>query len=256
MDFKIPNFEYKEELFDFLVKNEEDIIYSKKNRLKMADVHLGYSVLNNEHGIDIKKNADLSSKSSIQVRSVINTTNLLDSYGEVHIDGLWGKTVKENRLMKHLQEHQMKFDKIIADGDDLKVSVKKYNWRDLGYNAEGTTQALVFDSNIKKERNPFMFEQYAKGYVNQHSVGMYVIKLATCINDKDYETQYANWEKYYPLIANKSDLNKEYFWAILEAKAVEGSAVPLGACFVTPTQSVKEPELEIKSNPYLEFLKS
>jgi hypothetical protein len=34
------------------------------------------------------------------------------------------------------------------------------------------TEALVFNVEIDKDRNDFMFNQYAKGYVKEHSVGM------------------------------------------------------------------------------------
>ncbi|KKK49589.1 hypothetical protein LCGC14_3133520, partial [marine sediment metagenome] len=42
-------------------------------------------------------------------------------------------------------------------------------WSELGFDFEGQTQALVFESTIKKERNEFMFKQYAKGFVKNHS---------------------------------------------------------------------------------------
>jgi len=46
----------------------------------------------------------------------------------------------------HLQEHKSgSFDKIISSGADLKAYVKDYSWKDLGYDAEGETQALIFE---------------------------------------------------------------------------------------------------------------
>ncbi|WP_159522851.1 hypothetical protein [Sunxiuqinia indica] len=182
---------------------------------------------------------DNNNPDEIKVKVVINTTNLLDSHKDVHIPGLWHKSLKENKLIMHLQEHQMKFDKIISDGDDLKAYTKTYTWEKLGYEFEGDTEALVFESTIKRARNPYMFDQYQKGYVRNHSVGMRYIKLILCINDEDYGAEHDAWEKYYSQIVNKEDAdNSGFFWAVRDAQVIEGSAVPKGSNWATPTLSV------------------
>ncbi len=92
-----------------------------------------------------------------------------------------------------------------------------------------------------------MFEQYSKGYVTQHSVGMRYVKIVMCVNsDKEYYgAEKEAWDKYYPLIANKDVADKYgYFWAVKEAKIIEGSAVLCGSNPVTPTL-----ENNLKSEP-------
>lgn len=259
MDLNIPNFKTNKELFDFIVENEKDLHWAKKQAFKKADaISLAVPTLKsfNQKSQSI---SDLLSKDSIEVVSIINTTKLLDSYDDVHIDGLWDKSLLENKLIKHLQEHQMKFDMIIADKEDLEAYTEEFSWKGLGYNAPGKTQALTFKSVIRKDRNPFMFEQYAKGNVDQHSVGMRYVKLLTCINDEDYPVQKENYDKYAPMVVNlESARNKDFFWAVTEAKCIEGSAVPLGANSITPTQSVKSMDVnfqEIKpKSAYLSWL--
>lgn len=256
MDFNIPNFKTDKELFDFLVKNEDDIVYSKKQTFKKADGFSAYVPVLNSIASKSSQKEDVD-KDYVDVVAIINTTNLLDSHNDVHIKGIWDKSISENTRIKHLQEHAMAFDKIISDKEDLKVYTKDYSWKDLGYNAEGKTQALVFESRVRKERNPFMFKQYAEGNVDNHSVGMRYVKMFTCINDEEYETQYENWQKYAPLVANKSELERvKYFWAITEAKVIEGSAVPFGSNFVTPTQSVKSIEVKTDEDITREAIKS
>lgn len=251
MDFKIPHFKEDKELFAFIVENEADIVYSRKQAIKHSDSFNG--ITTTVKSFSTKE--DLTKRDSIDVISVINTTKLLDNHMDVHIDGLWDKSLSENNMLKHLQEHKMSFDSIIADKDDLKAYVKNFTWKELGYNSNGSTQALVFESKIHKSRNEFMFNQYAKGNVDNHSVGMRYVKMVTCINDKDYPTQLENYEKYAPMIAN-SDMLKtvKYFWAVLEAKAIEGSAVPLGSNVITPTIEVKQTRQENKVNPYANWL--
>jgi len=70
---------------------------------------------------------------------------------------------------------------------------------------------------------------------------MRYVKIDMAINDDRYEKEFAIWEKYYPVIANKADVDAVgYFWAVTEAKNIEGSAVVKGSNFVTPTISVQE----------------
>jgi hypothetical protein len=100
-------------------------------------------------------------------------------------------------------------------------------------------EVLVYEAVIKKDRNEYMFNQYLKGYVLNHSVGMRYFKLLFCYDSK--ETEYSqnkeNYDKYYDSILNKEDVT-EYFWAVLEAKNIEGSAVVKGSNFLTPVLSI------------------
>lgn len=263
MKIEIPKFETNDEKLKYLSDNEQELIYQAKSTVKYADSF--------EFNLPILKDGDKSNKAQstdgneIKVRAVINTTNIMDSHKDVHIDGLWKKSLSENKRIKHLQEHQMKFDKIISDGDELKAFTKTYNWKDLGYDVEGKTQALVFDSTIKRERNSYMFDQYSKGRVDNHSVGMRYVSMKLAINSEDeyYEKNKTIWDKYINNIVNKDEVEKNgYFWAVLEAKAIEGSAVPVGSNQITPTlQPSKDTVVETKEiaavealSPYINFL--
>jgi hypothetical protein len=230
-------FTTKKELFDFLIENKQELIAEKKFKMKQADaVSFIFPHVKNEANKEAST-AELLSKDKIQVKAIINTTGLLDSHNDVHIKGIWKKTLKENKNLYHLQEHQMKFDKVISD--KVKAYTDNITWKDLGFNFEGSTEALVFDSEISKERNQFMFEQYAKKYVKNHSVGMQYVNLFLCINDEDYKEENDNWNKYISHVANKEIAEERgYFWAITEAKALEGSAVLFGSNYATPTQEV------------------
>jgi hypothetical protein len=72
-----------------------------------------------------------------------------------------------------------------------------------------------------------MFNQYAKGYVKEHSVGMRYVKLELAVNsDSKYEQEEkAIWDKYIDEIVNKVQIEEQSYWAVSEAKAIEGSAV-------------------------------
>jgi len=239
----MKQFATKSELFQHLIDNKSLLIAEKKATLKQADAITYVVPVSNKSG-DVIKSEDFNPEdiSSIRAEVVINTTNLLDSHGDVHMKGIWKKSLSEKKLLYLLQEHEMKFDKVITD--ELKASVKKYEWKDLGIsNLVGTTEALVFDAVIDSERNEYMFEQYLKGYVKNHSVGMCYVNMFLCINsDEKYcREEKDNWNKYIKEVANKEDAEAlGYFWAVTEAKVIEGSAVLRGSNYATPTLSVTE----------------
>jgi hypothetical protein len=241
---EIPVFNTKKELFDFLITNKDMITAQRKSQIKYADavicnVELGESsVVNKSEDDDDKPNPD-----EMMVKAVINTTNLMDSHSDVHLKGIWNKSLKENRNIMHMQEHGNKFTDVIAMGEDLKAYTKSFEWNKIGFDFEGKTEALVFESKVKRDRNQMMFDQYKKGYVTNHSVGMQYVKIEMAVNDKDYKEEFAAWNKYYPEIANKEIADeKGFFFAVKEAKVIEGSAVLRGSNYATPTLSVKEVE--------------
>ena len=236
--FDKNKFNNKKELFDFLVENKDTLSAQKKANLKKADCvsFVPTIIRNKEDSLKSNEPVNIDNLEILKVVVIINTTNLLDSHSDVHIKGIWNKSLKENRMIMHLKEHEMEFSSIISDGKNLNAYVKDYTWNELGVDYEGKTQALVFESTIEKKRNERMFIQYANGWVKNHSVGMKYVKYDMAINDEDYPNEFEAWNKYYPEIANKKTADeKGYFWYVLEAKVVEGSAVPLGSNFVTPT---------------------
>jgi len=242
----MPKFEDKDKLFDWLANNSEELIYEAKSTVKEADAMLIPATeimdMKTETSKSVSGVIEPNEPGVIKARLVINTTNLMDSHKDVHIPGLWNKSLKENKRIKHKQEHGHRFKDVIADKEDLKAFTKEYEWKELGYDVEGKTEALVFDSTIREKRNPEMYNEYKNGNVDNHSVGMQYVKMLMAMNsDKEEHAQYKiNWDKYYPEVINKDEADRSgYFWPILEAKAREGSAVPDGSNHITPTLSRK-----------------
>lgn len=101
-------------------------------------------------------------------------------------------------------------------------------------------EVLVYEAVIKKDRNEEMFKNYLNGWVLNHSVGMRYHKILFCYDsdDLEYSQNKENYDKYYDSIVNKEDV-QGYFWAVLEAKNIEGSAVVKGSNFLTPVLSME-----------------
>jgi hypothetical protein len=226
-------------LYDFLVKNEGLIFHAKKSQIKKADeAHCAPMFVNDKGELMTKAEVDETQidPTKLRVVVVINTTNWYDSHGDVHIPGLWKKSLSDNKKTGFylLDNHQRGFADVIAEG--CQAEAKAMSWKDVGVNLIGTTEALVFAGIIEQARNEYMFGQYQKKYVKKHSVGMRYVKMVTCINDDDYPVQKENWDKYINMVANQADAEEDgYFWAILEAQVIEGSAVLFASNTVTPT---------------------
>jgi hypothetical protein len=234
--------------FEEVFKNKNLIIAQKKNAIKHCDVVITTTEFSNNHKTEAEKldqnTVEEPNQDILQAKLVINTTNVIDSHRDCHIPNLWVKSLQETKILYLLQEHEMEFDKVIADSvkDELKAYTENLAWSKLGYSYQGKTQALIFDTQIKKEVNPFMFEMYKKGRVYNHSVGMRYVKLYLCAdrNEAEYSQEKENWNKYYPLVINKEVADeKGYFWAVTEAKVIEGSAVIKGSNEYTPVMEIE-----------------
>lgn len=233
----IPDDLKGKELFKFLKNNKSILIAQKKYDVKRGDPFtLSNYIVNNKGEVKKDNSPILEDISTLNTSLVINTTNWLDSHSDVHFPGIWKKSLNENKDVYLLQEHSMTFKGIISD--EVQPFTKTMTWKSLGLDIPGETQALIFNANISKSRNEFMFNEYKLGRVKNHSVGMRYVKIDMAINDdgKWYVEEKEVWNKYIELIANKDDAEEQgYFWAVTEAKVVEGSAVPVGSNIMTPT---------------------
>lgn len=235
-----PTFETKQERIDWVVKNNEKIIASKKAAIKHADgvPFVGLGRANKTGGVS-------TDSDKMQIKAIINTTNVMDSHKDVHIPGIWTKSLKEKKNLMLFQEHKTsEFDKIISD--EVKATAENMSFKELGFPAlKGDTQALMFDAELNKEDNPMMFAKYAKGKVTNHSVGMQYVKLALAVDSDDYPSEKAVWDKYIDQVANRKEAESNgYFYAVTEAKVIEGSAVPMGSNPFTPTHSAESKDIE------------
>ena len=241
-EFPDKEFATKEDLFKALKENKHSLISLKKSIEKRADSINYVNSINSDLTANKEENGTQTEVEKLQVKVIINTTNFIDSHNDLHINGIWNKSVSDNanKGFLHLQEHDRDFDKVISD--NAKGYVESITWKSIGFPYNGKTEALIFDSIIEKKRNEFMFKQYSNGWVKNHSVGMRYVKIDLAINsesewDKDEKEL---WDKYYPVVANKEVADERgYFWVVSEAKIIEGSAVVMGSNSATPTISVE-----------------
>ena len=111
----------QKEFLKFLVANKSILIAEKISEIKKADavtvgVDFSSKYFVDKEGKLAKAAADRQPEAgeSDTVLCVINTTNWFDSHSDVHIPGIWNKSLKDNSIMLHLQEHEMAFIPVIS----------------------------------------------------------------------------------------------------------------------------------------------
>lgn len=241
-EFQGKTFDSNEEALKFLIENKKFIISQKKSVIKHGDgIEYSAAVLNDKkEAVKAGEGVDLSKVNTINIKAVSNACNYYDSHGDVSLFGSWKRTANNTKDGLHLQEHKMQFDKIISD--EVKFSVETISWKELGFDYEGSTECLVMSSMAHKQDNPYMFDKYVNGKVRQHSVGLRYVSMDLAVNNSAEwaKDQKELWDKYYPGIVNKDDVDAAgYFWCVFEQKVIENSAVPKGSNPATPTISVE-----------------
>lgn len=256
-------FESKADLFKALVENESFIIDAKKSQVYKS-FEKGLQVVSDQKTIEkafndaekgIKFDADY-------YYFVVNSANYLDSHNDMHVDGNWNKSVKDQNGKVYLVWHHdfSKTENIIAFPEDIEMMTSKVAWSLLGKAYEGETYSLIYKVKKDKIVNENVSKWLKEGRKLQLSVRMQYIKLETAFNsdDEDYIKQTENYNKYYPLIANKDEFKEiEYFFIVKEAKNVmESSLLPFGSnsatAEISQVENKTEAEIitsEIKTEP-------
>jgi hypothetical protein len=243
-------FATKKEEIDYLVKHKKEIIEFKKAVVK----HTTPTTTDKESSSTFKALSTSKEHDTENVikRTVIgNTYNWLDSHGDVHLNGTFGKSISERQnKIWHLHDHEQKITAKV--GIPSKIYEETVEWSDLGIKKAGTTTALMMDSDIRKDYNSLIFQEYKDGNIDQHSVGMYYVKIDFAVNDKDHKAEFKTWNDNIENIGNREKAEElGYFYAVKEAKLVEISAVLQGSNELTPTIEAKdiEPEQSTQSEP-------
>lgn len=244
-------------LFKFLLENKDALIAEKKSVIKHSDP---FSCMPDISRLKVKKdgaiikadstededqdgNADagtmIPDDESVRATVVANTANWCDSQFDVLIPDCWKNTIKQRKgMINHLHDHIHQIEAKI--GEVAKIYSKDMRLSDLGLNQTGSTQVLIFETDVMKSYNEKIFNQYRLKKINQHSIGLQYVKLSLCINDEDSEKEYDFWNKYYPQVINKDVVDvRGYFWVVTEIKLLENSCVLFGSNELTPTLDVK-----------------
>ena len=237
-----------EELFSYLRKNKKDLIATKRSSLKECDATVSSVTI-----VEIpRRESTTKSESSLEdptptesntlkVKIVANTANIIDSHMDMILPGAYKESIaSRGTSIPHLLDHNQ--SAIGHIGDVTKVYTETISLKDLGYDANGTTTALVMDSTVRKDYNDKAYAFYQSGKINQHSIGLSYGQLDLAINSshESDKAEKAIWDKYYPQVINKDIADKRgYFYVLSTVDVRENSAVLFGSNPLTPTLSTK-----------------
>ncbi len=236
------SFTDKMDLTRFIQKNFDEI-----KRLKLSEYKTNSEItVKSELIKDFTPQIEDITSDFIEIKSVINTTNIIDSHQDLHTPKIWNKTVIDNPYSYHLKQHEAKFESVISS--KAKSYNEDSNFNLLGLNVDFKTVANINQFFIGKDKNPFMFKKYVEGEVKEHSVGMMYVAFDIAYYDEDSQKNMDYFES-----AKKQAVNPEvadeygYVWVVHEARKREGSAVVFGSNSVTPTLYVKNYEPPIST---------
>lgn len=261
-------FETKEELFEALKNNRSSIIKSKKAKsFNSIDKDPLLSV--NVRNIDLSKFDNESVKNEFDDNKyyyiVTNTTKILDSHGDLHIDGIWNKSAKEqNNKNALLDSHIDTIGTTLAKREDVDIMVKEIPFTALGYSYKGSTEALIYrieKDNMRKDISDWL----DNGYSIQASVKMQYVKMDIAMKSdrKEDEAERKIYDSYISEIANIEDFKEKplYFFVQREAKNVdESSLVSRGSNHVTgqittePLKDTQETKEAVKTDTSHNYL--
>lgn len=236
-----------------LVANKAQIIALKKSVTKHADPSLNSLPDKTDAAFKVVTTTvnDNEVEGIIKRTVVGNTYGWFDSHKDVHIPGIFTKSISENKNVFHLHDHLYQLAAKV--GTPTRVYEQSISLESLGLNKVGFASCLLMDSEIKKDYNPMIYNEYLTKQINQHSVGMIYQKLFLCIPNADYKEEFANWNTYKSYVINLADAEENgYFWAVTEAKLVEISCVLKGSNELTPTINVKENEPPVGTQEQIE----
>lgn len=241
--FPDKGFETKEELFAEMRKSYADLIAFKKADIQKScekGVSVTCRVLKATDNIKALK------MDSAYYYIAVNSTWILDSHEDLHVDGIWNKSVKEQQGQNYLvADHQLTIDNTIVRKEDVEMLIVELPFALLGKSYAGDTQVLVYKVPKDKVIHAKAKEWLDSGADIEASVRMQYVTILFAMDSNDPEdaTLKKNYDNYIGRIANKEDFEYiPYFFIIQEAKNVrESSLVVFGSNPVTGNIRETEP---------------
>jgi len=161
----------------------------------------------------------------------VNTTNVLDSHGDLHVKGIWNKSVKDQQGKNYLVlDHKMEVSNVVAKKENVEMFIADISYDSIKKGYTGNTQALIYKVAKSDIINPLAKEWLESKSDIEASVRMQYVSVELALNSdaKADQEEKAVYDEYINKIANKSDYDEiEYFWVVKEAKNVGESSLVL-----------------------------
>lgn len=185
---------------------------------------------------------------------IINTTRYMDSHDDVHFDGTFTRSAKEqNGKLYYVADHEIKIGSIIAWPEDVNVMMKQIPWSFVNKSYAGTTEALIYEIDKRKIVHEKAFDIIKEKRPVQNSVRMQYVTVKMGMNsdlqqDKEYKSYFDS--KIDSIVNNDVVKEQGYFFGVEEGKIIkEGSMVILGSNDAT---SIRQKEADTITSDKIE----
>jgi hypothetical protein len=225
------SFDTEEMMFSELKLNKEDILSLKKAQIQKS-CEKGTGVVSKSLGL-VKLTEEIK---NLPIDDnyhyiAVNATKILDSHGDLHVDGIWKKTIKDQQGKNYLvADHKLELDKVIARKGDIEMMVADIPFGLIGKSYEGNTQALIYKIPKDKIINQAAKEWLDSGDDIEASVRMRYVSIKMAMNSisPDDAEEFKTYNEYIDQIANKADFERiPYFFVVTEAENVKESSLVL-----------------------------
>lgn len=227
--FPDKTFASKEDLFKELRESAEIIIEEKKSLIQKS-CDKGISVTCKS--LDLLKFTDQLKGIKIDDNYyyiAVNTTRVLDSHDDLHVDGIWKKSIKDQQGKNYLVvDHELSIKSVVVRKEHVEMFTAKIPFSLIGKPYEGDTEALIYKVPKSQVKDETVKEWLDSGDAIEGSVRMqYVtVLLAMDSNAPEDETEKKNYDEYLSMISNKDDYEYIYYYFIIkEAKNVKESSL-------------------------------
>lgn len=172
--------------------------------------------------------------------AIVSNALFIDSHNDMHLPKMWRE--ESFKDVSYIIDHNFAVSSLIASPKDLSIKVDSKSWRDLGYDVDGETEVLMFYVKLQDYSNKSFVDAFKSGVPLQNSVRMKYNDIVLCVSDENEKEEFANWNKYFPMVANKDKaLEDGYFFAVKSADLVlESSCVLRGSNSMTPIMEVQQ----------------
>jgi len=242
-------FANKEEMFSDLRKYKKEILDFKTSQIYKS-CEKDNSIYTRP--IDISKysetNKGIEGDSNFYYVAV-NSTGILDSHKDLHVNGIWNKSVKERQGKNYLVlDHKMEVGNTVVKKEYVEMFTMELPFNAVGKDYNGLGEFLIYKFPKDKVINSVAKEWLESGDAIESSVRMQYVKVSLAMNStsKEDAEEKSNYDTNISNVANKSDFEEiDYFFVVKEAKNVgESSLVLAGSNHVTGIVPIEEKQAE------------
>lgn len=224
-------FKTENDLFFALKENLDDILALKKAKIQKScekGVGIPFKPLKSQI---LEENIKEFATDDNYYYIAVNATKVLDSHGDVHIDGLWKKTVKEQQGKNYLvADHKLEMNKVIARKGNIEMFTAEIPFSAIGKSYQGNTQVLIYKVAKDKIIHPLAKEWLESGEDIEGSVRMRYVQIKTAMDSarEEDKEEAKTYNEYINQIANKDEFERiPYFFVVTEAENVKESSLVL-----------------------------